>query len=377
MTTIYTNARIVTATEIVAGTLLVADGEVHAIEPGNSDVAGAIDLDGDLIVPGLVELHTDNLERHTTPRPKVRWPTAGAVMAHDAQMAAAGITTVLDAVRLGRTIDDGEDVHMLAGTIDAISRAQRSGLTRAAHFLHLRCEVACADTAEQFRALADASLLRLVSIMDHTPGQRQFVDPERLRVYYTRKYAMSDAAFDAFTAERQAMHERYAAKHRAEIVAISRAKGLALASHDDATPAHVDEAVADGMTIAEFPTTIEAAALSHRQGMAVLVGGPNIVLGGSHSGNIAAADLVRAGVADIVSSDYVPTSLMHAAFMLADDGIGVPAALAMVSRNPARAIGLEDRGELAQGQLADFARVRVDAGVPQIRAVWRQGQRVV
>lgn len=377
MTTIYTNARIVTATETIDGTLVVDKGRIAGIEPGRSHAPNAIDMDGDLIVPGLVELHTDNLEKHTQPRPKVHWPTASAVLAHDAQMAAAGITTVLDAVRLGRTIDDGECIDALAGTIDAITRAQESGMTRAAHFLHLRCEVCCPETLEHYQILQDAKLLRLVSIMDHTPGQRQFVDPERLRVYYTKKYAMNDAQFDAFTAERQEMHDRYAARHRSGIVSLARAKGIALASHDDATPAHVDESVADGMTIAEFPTTIAAADRSHRNGMAVLIGGPNVVLGGSHSGNIAAVDLVRAGVADIVSSDYVPTSLMHAAFLLAEDAGSLPAALAMVSRNPARAVGLQDRGELAPDQLADFARVRRVNGTPQIRAVWREGLRVV
>jgi alpha-D-ribose 1-methylphosphonate 5-triphosphate diphosphatase len=361
----------------VAGTLVIDGAAIKTVQPGRSNAATAVDLDGDYLVPGLVELHTDNLERHTTPRPKVQWPRLSAALAHDAQMAAAGITTVLDAIRLGRTIEDGESLESLSETMDAIRQAQDQGLARAEHFFHLRCEISCAETLQQFQKLVDAPLLKLVSVMDHTPGQRQFVDPERLRVYYTRKYGMTDERFAAFTAERMEAQARYAQRYRSEIVELSHQRGIALASHDDAKPEHVAEAIAEGMVIAEFPTTLEAAELAHRYGMAVLVGGPNIVLGGSHSGNIAATDLVRAGTADIVSSDYVPSSLMQAAFTIAGGEQRLPQALSMVSSKPARAVGLADRGELAAGQRADVVRVRVADDMPQVREVLRAGRRVV
>jgi alpha-D-ribose 1-methylphosphonate 5-triphosphate diphosphatase len=372
-----TNARIVTATEVIRGTLVVADGRILSVDTGLSGLRDAVDVEDDYVLPGLVELHTDNLEKHTRPRPGVRWPTVSAVLAHDAQMASGGITTVLDAVRLGGTIDGGEDVEGLSDTISAIGRARESGLARADHLLHLRCEVSSADTLDQFRIVGRTPLLRLVSIMDHTPGQRQFVDRNRLKLYYTKKYGFSDEAFEAFAAERQAAHDRFAARYRAEITAICRDSGCALASHDDGTPAHVDEAVSDGMTVAEFPTTLEAARLSHAAGLAVLVGSPNVVLGGSHSGNIAATDLVRAGVADILSSDYVPASLVQSIYALARDGLPLPQAAAMASYNPARAVGLTDRGELVAGLRADFIRVRELDGLPQVREVWREGKRVV
>ncbi|MCK6451455.1 MAG: alpha-D-ribose 1-methylphosphonate 5-triphosphate diphosphatase [Alphaproteobacteria bacterium] len=375
--TILTNARIVTADAVVSGTLVVADGRIVAVDSGRSGAPGARDMEGDYLLPGLVELHTDNLERHTTPRPAVHWPRMAAVLAHDGQMAAAGITTVLDAVRLGCTIDDGESLESLAATIEAIEQARNRGLGRAEHFIHLRCEIGCADTLEQFEALVDAPLVRLVSVMDHTPGQRQFVDPERLRVYYTRKYGMSDERFDRFTAERREAQARYARRHRAGIVEHAQQRGIALASHDDATPEHVAEAIAEGMSIAEFPTSLEAAELAHRYGLAVLVGGPNVVLGGSHSGNIAATDLVNAGLADIVSSDYVPSSLMQAAFAIARGEADLPRAVAMVSSRPARAVGMADRGALTPGSRADVARVRAVDGLPQVREVLRGGERVI
>jgi alpha-D-ribose 1-methylphosphonate 5-triphosphate diphosphatase len=377
---IFTNARIVTAdTEIADGTLVTSGGRILAVEEGRSRDRQAVDLGGDLLLPGFVELHTDNMERHFSPRPGVRWPPEAAVLAHDAEMAGAGVTTVFDAVRIGDMFDGdqfSESYHRMLG---AIATVQQAGATRAEHLIHLRCEICFRDTATLFADVAVSPRVKLVSIMDHTPGQRQFVDAAKLKLYYTKKYGMTDAAFEAFCVERRQAHERYSPKNRRAIVEVAHARNLALASHDDATPEHVAESVADGMSIAEFPTTIEAASASHQAGLAVLVGGPNMVLGGSHSGNIAALELARRGVADILSSDYVPTSLLHGAFALAraEAGIGLPQAVRMVSLNAARAVGLDDRGELAPGKRADFVRLSLIGDIPVVREVWREGRRVV
>jgi alpha-D-ribose 1-methylphosphonate 5-triphosphate diphosphatase len=162
-------------------------------------------------------------------------------------------------------------------------------------------------------------------------------------------------------------------------VARAQARALPLASHDDATHEHVQEAVENGMIIAEFPTTREAAQASRKAGLAVLVGAPNLVMGGSHSGNIAAIDLLRDGDADILSSDYVPASLMESVFKLSDAGVGIslPGAVRAASLTPARAVGLGDRGEIAPQRRADLVRVRESEGAPVVRAVWRAGERVV
>lgn len=380
MECVFTNGHLVTPAEVIAnGTLAVQADRIVSVETGVSALASAVDLEGDYLLPGLVELHTDNLERHMSPRPGVHWPTIGAVLAHDAQMAAAGITTVLDALRLGDAFEGCAELESVTRPLEAIVRAEAAGATRAAHFLHLRCEIGCAETLELFHQLVDTPSLRLVSVMDHTPGQRQFVDSEKLRFYYTKKYSMTDAEFDTFSAHRVEASARYAARHRTEIVGLTRMRGRALASHDDATPDHVAEAVRDGMTVAEFPTTLTAARASHDNGLAVMVGGPNLVLGASHSGNIAARELACAGCVDIVSSDYVPNSLMQAAFKLVDTPIGLdlPAAMRTVSLNPARSVGLGDRGALEPGQRADLVRVRVLDGEPVVRGVWRGGARVV
>lgn len=376
--TILTNARIVTADAEFEGTVVVRDGRIIEVERTRSQARGAIDLEGDYLVPGLVELHTDNLEKHFAPRPGVKWPSVPALMAHDTQIAASGITTVYDSLALGDVRGETDRVRNKERMIEAICVASDRGMTRAEHRLHLRCEIIAEDAVETVDRWIDLPLVGLVSINDHTPGQRQFIDPGKLKLYHTKKYGMTEAEFEVFRAQSVALHQKNAVRHRNEIVSRAQARALPIASHDDATVEHVREAVQNGMTIAEFPTTHEAAEASREAGLSVLVGAPNLVLGGSHSGNIAAIDLIRAGQADILSSDYVPTSLLEGVFALPRAaGISLPEAVRLASLNPARAVGLGDRGEIAPCRRADLVRVRVLDDAPIVRSVWREGERVV
>ena len=337
-----------------------------------------MDLEGDYLLPGLVELHTDNLEKHMSPRPGVDWPSASAVLTHDAQIVAAGITTVFDALSIGDINPKGKRMQQLGVMLEAIAEAEAAGQTRAEHRLHLRCEVSHPQCLELFRELVEQPLVQLVSVMDHAPGQRQFARMEKYREYYMGKYHLSPAEMDHFVSEQLANSARHSDQQRAAIVDICRSRELALASHDDATLEHVTESADYGMAIAEFPTTFEAAEASHARGLKVLMGAPNIVRGGSHSGNIAAADLARRGVLDILSSDYYPASLLQAALGLAeqDNGYDLPRAIATISLAPARAAGLDDRGEIAVGLRADLVQAQVHKGQPVIGQVWRQGRRV-
>ena len=376
---VFTNARVVTPEEIVPGGLVLRDGAIAEVADATRAPA-ALDCDGDYLIPGLIELHTDHLEAHFKPRPRVLWPVDAAVLAHDAQIAASGITTVFDALRVGT--NRGDDVSIGANMkrlAEAIARAKSEGVLRADHLLHLRCELACEDTVGDTEAFLDNPDLRLVSLMDHTPGQRQFTRLDKFKEYFGGKTGMSNGELETYISQRQAAHEELAGPNRRRVVALARAHGLTLASHDDATCDHVEEALEDGVTIAEFPTTTDAAALSRERGLHVLMGAPNVVRGGSHSGNVSAQVLAEQGLLDILSSDYVPFSLLQAAFGLPDrvPGIDLPAAIRMVTRNPAVATGLEDRGEIAAGKRADLVQVRVVEGLPIVRSVWRQGRRVV
>jgi alpha-D-ribose 1-methylphosphonate 5-triphosphate diphosphatase len=371
------NAKLVLANEVISGSLNILDGKIAGVDRGASPKSD--DVEGDFIIPGLVELHTDHLESHFHPRPGVEWPAESAVVAHDAQIAAAGITTVFDALRAGSF-----DPHDHAGRsgeclAKAIHAAQGKGQLRASHFIHLRCELPCADTVDAARRLTAAGDIRLISLMDHTPGYRQFVSIEKFKEYYLGKKLILPEKIDGYIAEKLELQNRYAASNKAELLNLTRSLGISLASHDDATSDHVDEAVEDGAVIAEFPTSAESAEAAHRHGLAVLMGAPNIVRGGSHSGNISATEVAAMGHLDILSSDYVPASLLLAAFALPGkvEGMTLAKAVGFVTSKPAAAAGLDDRGEIDFGKRADLIQVSVKTGSPVVRRVWREGVRVL
>jgi alpha-D-ribose 1-methylphosphonate 5-triphosphate diphosphatase len=377
--TLIGNARIVLADRVIErGWIAFADARIAGFGEGAAP-AGAEDAGGDIVMPGMIELHTDHLEAHYVPRPKVFWDPIAAVVSYDGQLATSGITTVLDSLRVWRE-DGAEDVDGRAGILAAAITSARDGdLLRADHFLHLRCEVPMPDVVEEARELIDRPDVRLMSLMDHTPGQRQFRDEVKLRDYYRGKSGgKTDAELDVLFKRRFDYQQAYAAKNLRAIVALAHQHSIPLASHDDTTEENVSDAIRDRVAVAEFPTTVEAARGLHEAGIDILMGAPNVVRGGSHSGNIAAVDLAREGMLDILSSDYVPSSLLMAALMLPKHvpAIDLASAICTVTRTPAEAVGLDDRGEIAIGKRADLIRVHVAGNVPVVRSVWRQGRRV-
>ena len=375
---IITNAQIVLPDEVINGTVCVDGGTIKDVSSSPSASPAALDFGGDFLIPGLVELHTDNLERHVMPRPKSYWPVDAAVLNHDRELCAAGITTVFDAVAVGYAETGTRKSDLIAAMADSISRLAGSQSLKADHFIHWRCEIACEDIMSHIGPVIDNSRTAMVSVMDHTPGQRQFASLDAYYTYYKSKYGYSDAEMEDFIVRRRREHELYAAGNRKTVVRLAHDRGLAIASHDDATEAHVEEAIEDGIVVAEFPTTVEAARASHNAGLAVLMGAPNVVRGQSHSGNVSARDLAALGLLDILSSDYVPFSLLYGATLLARtcDSISLPQAIAKVTRNPARQVGLDDRGEIATGKRADLVRFRMDEDLPAIVEVWRGGDRI-
>ncbi|MCG9058703.1 alpha-D-ribose 1-methylphosphonate 5-triphosphate diphosphatase [Laribacter hongkongensis] len=379
MSQLFNHARLILADRVIErGALETVNGMITAIHEQPLPAGCGLDLGGDDLIPGLVEVHTDNLEKHLMPRNGVLWPMLPAVITHDAQCVAAGITTVLDALSVGDLEGESVRLETLHTAFAAINAGQEAGVFRADHLIHLRCELAYPDLLAELAPLIDHPAVRLVSVMDHTPGQRQYRDLAQYKKYYAKKKVnWTDDTFEAAVAERRAMQARYSATHNAAVVEMAQARRIALASHDDTDPAHIKQACRDGVVISEFPTTRAAAAAAHEAGLWTVMGAPNVVRGGSHSGNVAAVELARAGLLDILSSDYVPASLLHAAYLLQEQaGWTLPAAIATVSRTPARAIGLADRGEIAVGQRADLVRVRAHADTPLVQGVWKQGRQV-
>ena len=379
---IFTNAQLVLADEVVHGSVQVDGAQIHSVDSGASSLPGAIDLEGDYLWPGMVEVHTDNFERHLMPRPAVRWDDAPALLAHDAEIASSGITTVLDALGVGEADPDSVRGSEWDSVLNHIAEFSQRGVLRAEHLLHVRCELPAPNTLSLFAPFKDNPLVRMVSLMDHTPGQRQWENIEHAWIYFSGKKGWSQAKFEARVAQARQDQVRYAQPHRAYFTAYCKDHGITLASHDDTTVAHVEEAYAEGATVSEFPTTVAAAQAARARGMATIMGGPNVVRGGSHSGNVSAIELARLGLMDILSSDYVPGSLLSATLRLTETaGLSLPQAVALVTRNPAACIGLRDRGQIAQGLRADLIQVRMveladgrRQGV--VRAVWRGGVRV-
>jgi alpha-D-ribose 1-methylphosphonate 5-triphosphate diphosphatase len=376
--TILANATLILPGEVIRGQMRLSEGRIAEIATGKDVPAGAMDCGGDLVMPGLIELHTDNLERHIEPRPRVNWPHQQAIIAHDAELASVGITTVFDALRVGSVVSNlkanyGEYARDLASEILDL---RDKGALRISHFLHLRAEVCSETLVEEMAKFGPDDRIGIVSLMDHTPGERQFRDVNKLRDYVCGKQGLSEEEFQDHIAGQKALQARLGALHEATAVAEARRYGAVLASHDDTTEPQVAVSARHGAHFAEFPTTVEAARACRAHGIKVMMGAPNLIRGGSHSGNVAAKDLAEADLLDIVSSDYVPSSLLSSALMLGDLWGDMARGIATVTRAPADATGLADRGRLELGARADLIRVGRVGQAGAVRGVWVQGNRV-
>tara|TARA_R110000787_G_scaffold285548_1_gene401577 strand:- start:10726 stop:11868 length:1143 start_codon:yes stop_codon:yes gene_type:complete len=373
----FANATLILKEAVVTGAIRLRDGIISDITTGTSIPKDAYDMEGDYIAAGLVELHTDNLERHMTPRPKVDWPHRAAIMAHDRELAGAGITTVFDAIRVGSIISDGNRYQRYARAMaDEILWMRDAGALRISHHIHLRAEVCSETLQEELAEFGPQDRIGIVSMMDHTPGQRQFRDLMKFEAYMRGKHSFGEAEFLAHVDYLYSLQKQFGAIHEAATVAAAAHYGAALASHDDTTAAQVDTSHSHGVKLAEFPTTLEAAQACHARGIATIMGAPNVIRGGSHSGNVAALDLAQADRLDILSSDYVPTGLLMAALQLGDLWGNLARGLATVTHAPALHSGLSDRGTLEIGMRADIIRFKRLDGLAILKETWSEGQRV-
>ncbi len=370
------NATIVTPQERFTGSILLRNGSVAALDRG--PCAQGQDMKGDLLLPGLVDVHTDSLERQFAPRPGVYWPAAlSAAQANDAMLAGCGITTVLDSVCAEAFPKEETRRKLFADAIRAVTLGMEQRLFLTDHRLHIRCETVDPEVLNLFAPHAANPLLALVSLMDHTPGQRQYRNMDDFRRYYSAE-GWTDDEFHAVVRQWTDNQEIYGATHRKEIIKLCLERGLPLASHDDATPAHVDQALAEGARICEFPTTLEAARAATERNMLVVMGAPNAVLGKSHSGNVSVREAAAAGCLDVLSSDYTPSSILAAAFTLHQDlDFPLHETISMVTHTPATALGMSDRGSLEPGKRADAVRVRLVEGQPVVLGVWVKGKQVL
>ena len=370
--TSFAEARLVLKDRIVTGRLHIEDGLIAGIDETSTVTETP---DGDYIIPGVVDVHTDNLERQVQPRISARWPSRSAMLAHDAQCAAAGVTSVLDALCLGDLALDQSRIKTFRDAVVDLDALADTGLLKSEHFLHLRLEMPSPHVIDLVDPVAEHRRVRMISLMDHSPGVGQYADLDQYRAA-RRREGKSEDWIERRIAELAEQRARWRNPNRAALLARVAHTRVPLASHDDRTQADIEENARDGIRISEFPVTLEAAKAAHAHGMTTIAGAPNIVRGGSHSGNIAVADLLAENLVDALASDYVPAALIEAAFIAATTTITLPEAIALITDNPARMANLHDRGRLEPGLRADLVHLRVHEGMPVVRQVWRAGERV-
>lgn len=376
MEQVIRNARVVTRDADFIGQVRLRGERIAEVSRG-AGVVGE-DWEGDLLLPGVVDLHTDNLERHFFPRPNIDWDPVSASVVHDGLCASVGVTTVFDSLSIGSFgYSTSRKQDNLVRLVDGLGAAAAAGMLKADHRIHWRCETSSDVLAEHAPPLAAHALTGLFSLMDHTPGQRQYRNLDRFLAMW-RGEGVDDAEIDRRLADFRAKQARNAAGNRRLVAGIAHEAGVPLVTHDDEEEAHIDEAADLGATVAEFPVTEAAARRARAAGMTVVMGGPNLIRGGSYSGNVGAAALADAGLIDAFASDYVLRSLIECAFVLADPPFGwsLAEAVATVTAAPARAAGLADRGAVEAGLRADLIRVRRVAGRPLVRETWTGGRRV-
>ena len=382
-----TNATVVLPDQILErATVRVDDGRITVIEPtalsSVTEQAAVIDADGAYLIPGIVDLHNDNLEFEIHPRVNANLPLPFALSTMERRLAGAGVTTEFHSIsfqdRLDKARTVGEAGIKAAYIADLDDNPHRAVRHNILHRLDVRTEGSLETALPSLRRVKTP----YVSLNDHTPGQGQYRDVDRL-IRMAEQSQKARGRIEAINREwyLERMRTNLADTETVPAFYGSIAEELTrtpmfIATHDDDTIEKVHAQLVLGATVNEFPITFEAAQYARDHGMMILVGAPNVLRGSSQSGNISARDLVEAGLADGICADYHAPCLIPAAFKLFELGLcDLPAAIAKITSNPANAVGLTDRGEIAIGKLADLTIVRVDdLGIPQVEATFLEGR---
>ncbi|RLL52729.1 alpha-D-ribose 1-methylphosphonate 5-triphosphate diphosphatase [Mariprofundus sp. EBB-1] len=367
-----THARIILTNEVLEdASLLIKDGLIAAINPDNCASASEIDLKGKTIMPGMIDLHCDALEKEVEPRPGVHFPMNFAIAQADKRNAAAGITTVFHAMAFANNELGVRSNEMAAQLVSAVHAWQPHALVD--NRVHCRYEITDVSGMPVLQSLLENKQMDLLSLMDHTPGQGQFKSMAAYREYLKRTYKRSESEVDDILEQKQAAAE--GAFERVEyLIKLAHANGISVASHDDDSSERIDTMTALNVQISEFPINLETARYARQQGMSTIMGAPNILRGKSQSGSMRAIDGIHADVVDCLCADYAPAALIVAVFQIPEiSELNLADAVRFVTANPAKAAGLHDRGEIAVGKRADLIAVDFPGGLPQVSSVWVDG----
>jgi len=373
--TYLTHARVVLQDRVLEDSaVLIDDGRIVAIEPAGARADREIDLCGQTLLPGLIDLHCDAIEKEAEPRSRVLFPLDFAVAQVDRRNAAAGITTPYHALSFANSEWGVRNNQTAAEVVRTVRAFRQHSLVD--NRVHCRYEVTDATSVDVLRALMDEGAVDLLSVMDHSPGQGQFKTLESYLQYMMGNHAMS----------REQAEEAAQAKTRAKDGAVTRVEallshaqglGIPTASHDDDSIQRIATMRNLGVAMSEFPITLDTARAAVSCGLPTILGAPNVLRGQSQSGSMRAIDAIRAGVASCLCSDYQPSALIAAAFTVAaQTDLTLPQAIALVTLNPAQACGLSDRGRIAPGQRADLVAVAQVGAQPLISHTWSAGRLV-
>lgn len=376
-----TEARLVLPDQVLErGSIELHDGFITRIVDGVAPTSEAVSLHGWTIIPGLIDLHGDMIERDIEPRPRALFPVEMAMYELDKRLAATGITTAYAAVSFAWNSSELRRQETAVRIIRTLRQMRPDLLTDCR--IHARFEVTNMATVPVLNELLEQGMVDLVSIMDHTPGQGQYSD--------TSRYVQFLTEWLGFKPEEISMiYERIASKIveiQADprdwnvvqsIIETARAHGIRISSHDDDTLAKVTRQATMGVTISEFPVNLAAAQAARDQGMYIVMGAPNAYRGESNTGNLSALEAIRAGLCDILATDYKPAAMLHAAFRLVRDGVlPLHESIRLVSLHPSNAMGLMDRGALIVGRQADLVVVDTSDVHPRVRTTFRRGERI-
>lgn len=369
------NVSVVLEDETINDTsILIEDGLISAIgseAPANCQTSN---LAGAMILPGFIDLHADALEKEVEPRPGAMFPLPHAVLQIDRRNASVGITTVFHALSFAEGELGVRNANLAAQLANEIKSFAPYALVD--NRVHCRYEITDAGSEQIVSDLIECGDCDLISFMDHTPGQGQFKTIDAYREFFSKTYAKSHEELDIIIAKKNeagsSTHERIS---RLSEKALN--SQLRIASHDDDCATRIKTMKALGANISEFPINLETAKIAHKEGFATLFGAPNIVRGGSQSGNMKAVDAIKEGVASCLCSDYSPSTMMAAIFRLVEEEIiSLPNAVRLITANPAAALGLHDRGTLSIGKRADLVVLSSKSGPRHISEVWVEGKKV-
>ncbi len=366
------NARIVTPAGIHHGSLTIAEGRIVALDAAAPEGAPRLDMGGDLLLPGLIDLHGDAIEKEVEPRPNAFFPLPVALDAIDRRMAAAGVTTAFH----GISFAEGELGVRDVAFAETLARALHGFEGAVDHRVHIRYELTDAGSEARVTLLIDEGVASLLSFMDHTPGQGQFKDAAAYGAYLSRVYAKNDAEILDRISAKQAEAGNLVARVQ-RLADHARPRGVALAGHDDEGTERVAFMAGVGASISEFPLDLATAQAARAAGLVTLFGAPNVLRGRSQSGALSARDAIAADAAGALCSDYAPQAMLPALGVLTGKmELAWPQAIDLLSGAPARAAGLTDRGAIAPGLRADLIRVRQQGRALSVAAVWLAGAQV-